>query len=424
MARSWTRLHEHLGHRPGPLTYDMVAAAVAEKLPESDDLDWKGELPTFLRKPGLWNEFAKDVAAMANTRGGLLIYGVSDEIELVGIDLSEVDEKQMRQALRNAIQPYVPGVDLVPLPAPDGGLDVLVVDVPPSESAPHFQYGWEQKDKDRATFNAPYRVKDDTFYLAEHQVARAYQDRFARQDAAGALLNAHLAHATDTVLHQPGQRCAWLVVAASPARPVPRMVPAPTQTEAQDTLVRAQATANRLHDEFSPSSVMSRVLNSGMHVGLRRWVASNFLVPDQRTSARRVMAELHHDGSVVLCVALGENTPQLGDLVPVDTWLLNAVITDAVAVCDAFRLSRTPDTSFDITATLATTAPDSEQPALAPIGYRYGRSSVVEDSRHPVRLLPASTELTPVADDETLKACVAELRNGLLNQFGLTVSLT
>lgn len=78
MARSWTRLHEHLGHRPGALTYDMVATAVADKLAENDDLDWKEALPNFVPKPGTWNEFAKGVAAMANTRGGLLVYGVTD----------------------------------------------------------------------------------------------------------------------------------------------------------------------------------------------------------------------------------------------------------------------------------------------------------------------------------------------------------
>ncbi|MCX5190978.1 hypothetical protein [Streptomyces sp. NBC_00268] len=62
MARSWTRLHEHLGHPSGPLSYDMVATAMADKLAESDDLDCKGALPNCAPKLGIWNEFAKDVA--------------------------------------------------------------------------------------------------------------------------------------------------------------------------------------------------------------------------------------------------------------------------------------------------------------------------------------------------------------------------
>ncbi|MGW5905830.1 hypothetical protein ACWFQ6_29210 [Streptomyces althioticus] len=36
-ARSWTRLHEHLGVPPGPLDFGMVAKAAAGRLAESDD---------------------------------------------------------------------------------------------------------------------------------------------------------------------------------------------------------------------------------------------------------------------------------------------------------------------------------------------------------------------------------------------------
>ncbi|MEV4454124.1 AlbA family DNA-binding domain-containing protein [Streptomyces mirabilis] len=201
MARSWTRLHEFLGSPPGPVTYEMVAEAVRRKLGESDDLDWKQALPATSPVKGEWNEFAKDVAAMANTRGGLLVYGVSDAIDMVGIDLSTVDDKQLGQWLRVHLQPTVSGVNYLELPATDGsGKDVLVVDIPASETAPHFLYGWQQKDKDKATFNAPFRHRDDTAYMAEHQVAAAYRERFSRQDAAAAALERHVRYATDLVL--------------------------------------------------------------------------------------------------------------------------------------------------------------------------------------------------------------------------------
>ncbi|GAA4339570.1 hypothetical protein GCM10023086_74660 [Streptomyces venetus] len=97
MARSWTRLHEHLGVPPGPLTFDMVAKAAAGRLAESDDLDWKEKLPQPPRE-GRWNELAKDVAAMANTLGGLIIFGVRDATcELAGIDPGEVNTEQYAQ---------------------------------------------------------------------------------------------------------------------------------------------------------------------------------------------------------------------------------------------------------------------------------------------------------------------------------------
>ncbi|MGH3623132.1 MAG: hypothetical protein ACRDQ5_15270 [Sciscionella sp.] len=65
-------MHEHLGDLAGELTFDMVQRAVADRLAESDELGWKEALPP---QVGRWNEFVKDAAAMANTRGGLLIHG-------------------------------------------------------------------------------------------------------------------------------------------------------------------------------------------------------------------------------------------------------------------------------------------------------------------------------------------------------------
>jgi hypothetical protein len=128
---------------------------------------------------------------MANTRGGLLVYGVSDAIDMVGIDLSTVDDKQLSQWLRVHLQPTVSGVSYLMLPTTDGsGKDVLVVDIPASETAPHFLYGWQQKDK--TTFNA----------------------------------ERHVPYVTVLVLGESESRpTAWLVVAARPARPIPRMVP-------------------------------------------------------------------------------------------------------------------------------------------------------------------------------------------------------
>jgi hypothetical protein len=83
MPRTWSRLHEYLGAPPGPVTFEMVRQSVDDKLGEADGLDWKESLPDG-RNPGREAGFAKDVAAMANTRGGLIIYGVTDQVEFRG----------------------------------------------------------------------------------------------------------------------------------------------------------------------------------------------------------------------------------------------------------------------------------------------------------------------------------------------------
>jgi hypothetical protein len=423
MARSWTRLHEYLGQAPGPITYEMVAQAAAAQLDETDDLDWKEHLPSFAPKAGVWNEFAKDVAAMANTRGGLLIYGVRDsDKKLVGINLQDVNEQQMLQSVRTRIQPYISGVDLIPLPAPGGsGPDVLVVDVPASELAPHFQYGWQDKDKDRATFNAPYRVRDHTAYMAEHQIARAYQDRSARQSAADTRLRTYLTDAADAVLNASDALSAWLVIASLPARPVPRLVPAPDRLQAKETFTEAVGLAAPWNaNRFRRPSVLRDVLDNNMQVGLRRWIDSNLARQDR---VRGATVELHHDGAVTVCVnlswALGGIDGAMGGGVvgaPVDVRVMSSAVYEAIALIETSRRRRAADTPVDVTALISATRPG---PLIA-ADFRGGfPPSVFEGARAPWTILPASTELPPVSDEETLRACANELDSGLLNQFGL-----
>ncbi|MFQ6146786.1 helix-turn-helix domain-containing protein [Streptomyces seoulensis] len=224
IARSWTRLHEHLGTPPGPLTFDMVKQAADASLSESDDLDWK-EQPPQPPRDGRWNELAKDVAAMANTRGGLLIYGVTDKTtQLVGIDPGKVNAQQYAQRVRNHVQPYLPDLTFTTLTSPDGATSVLVIDVPPSHMAPHHVYGTAAKDKDQQAAVVPYRDRDHTAWMAEHQIERAYRDRFTRLQHAEEEVQRLLDLAKETVFEE-SDLSAWFVAVARPERPLPRTAP-------------------------------------------------------------------------------------------------------------------------------------------------------------------------------------------------------
>ncbi|MDX3342547.1 ATP-binding protein [Streptomyces baarnensis] len=221
-ARIWTRLHQHLGSAPGSLTYEMVSRAAADHLDESDDLDWKRDLPQPPRN-GQWNEFAKDISAMANTRGGLLIYGVADNHEIIGIDREKADLRQYAQWVRNHVHPYLP--DLVMYPLTDGATTLLVVDVPASEMAPHLVHGRSDKDKEQQAFTVPYRDRDHTAWMAEHQIERAYRDRFTRADRAEEALRQHSDFLTRTITAHAAKPSAWLVAVARPTRPYPHGAP-------------------------------------------------------------------------------------------------------------------------------------------------------------------------------------------------------
>ncbi|WP_374215689.1 AlbA family DNA-binding domain-containing protein [Streptomyces drozdowiczii] len=110
----------------------MVQRAAADTLEESDDLDWKEQLPQPPRD-GRWNELTKDIAAMANTCGGLLIFGVQDKTcHLTGIDPGQVSPQQYHQWIRNRVQPYLPDATFTTLTSPDGTKSVLVCESPPA----------------------------------------------------------------------------------------------------------------------------------------------------------------------------------------------------------------------------------------------------------------------------------------------------
>jgi hypothetical protein len=110
-----TPLHAALGQTGTELTFELVEEACTSRTAESDQLDWKRDLPlptgetTHERARDQTLELAKDLAAMANSRGGMLVYGVRDEgdraAEIVGVpDPSDgVIEKRIRQVAYNFV---------------------------------------------------------------------------------------------------------------------------------------------------------------------------------------------------------------------------------------------------------------------------------------------------------------------------------
>lgn len=427
MARSWTRLHEHLGAAPGPLDFNMVAKAAADRLAESDDLDWKEQLPQPPRE-GRWNELAKDIAAMANTRGGLIIFGVRDATcELVGIDPDEVNIEQYGQWVRNHVQPYLPDLTFTVLTSADGATSVLVADVPASPMAPHLVYGTAARDKDQQAAVAPYRDRDHTSWMAEHQLERAYRDRFTRAQRAEDEARHLLVHAQETVSAQHTEPAAYFVALARPERPLPRTVPRLTREE---TTAVAQAARRRGGDPMRPGPLRSlEIVTGNPRPGLRRWVLSTLLLQ----GAREVHAELHHDGTVLLAANVSWNAARnLAAHELPDTGV--AVSQDFIGSCcrdlttTAWELARRlrVDSALQLTATLTTVTPSptTPPPALVPVVTAFGGfSDVPVHARHPRRIQPVTAALTPLDEAETLAETAQELFTDVMNQFGLDPQL-
>ena len=123
-----------------PTTLDDLKRIVTEKLEETTHLEFKRELP----EPGKNDSLARSLATLANTEGGVIIYGIVEEdgraTALAPIDLKDAPERVGLVA--QSVDEPVRLTNLLTIEAEGGhGKGFLVVEVPSSERAPHLYKG-------------------------------------------------------------------------------------------------------------------------------------------------------------------------------------------------------------------------------------------------------------------------------------------
>lgn len=128
----------------------MIEDAVSQRLPETGDLDWKSALPPEARFA--LSDIVKDMAAMANSGGGTIVFGVSEtDKRAVGRqdagELNEGYERTLRRVAYTAITPPIRGIHVERI-AGDGPRAIAIV-IPDSPDAPHLVY------RDGHSFRAP-----------------------------------------------------------------------------------------------------------------------------------------------------------------------------------------------------------------------------------------------------------------------------
>ncbi|WP_200936757.1 AlbA family DNA-binding domain-containing protein [Leifsonia sp. Root112D2] len=229
---TFTALHRAIGIVPGPLTDELLDTAVSDGVLEANDLDWKSELPPAKGLP--LTDFPKDVAAMANSGGGVIVFGVRETQKAASerVDVGEFDEaceRSLRSAAITAISPPVFGLNVHRLGGQ--GKRAIVVEIPASVDGPHLIY---RND----FFGAPVRNGSDTVWMKERQIEAMYRARFdERRHAAEALdnLSAEAAGGRDSDKH------AWLIAVAHPR--LPRFRNRLTRDEARDVLSKTEGLA-------------------------------------------------------------------------------------------------------------------------------------------------------------------------------------
>jgi predicted HTH transcriptional regulator len=111
------RVEAIFGAPTDQLAIEHIQAAVAAGVEESRDLDFKDD--HYAKTDAAAAELAKDVAALANHVGGLIVIGVREEelraVELTPGSLADDPPGRYQQTLLRRITPYVRDVNILML---------------------------------------------------------------------------------------------------------------------------------------------------------------------------------------------------------------------------------------------------------------------------------------------------------------------
>lgn len=157
-----------------------IQRLVDEQVPEGDQLDYKQDAYDGASgKNDKRDELRKDVTALANGRGGVLVLGVADNrgipTKVLGLQADlEATEGRIRQVLASSVEPYLE-VETVPIRGSSAEPTCLLIVVPRSSRRPHSV----RPTTDTEALKYARRGGPHTEWLSESQVADAYRDRFA-----------------------------------------------------------------------------------------------------------------------------------------------------------------------------------------------------------------------------------------------------
>ena len=423
MTVRWSSIHEQLGETPRELDFALLRAAVDAKLTETESLDWKKSLPAKGEEPA--REFAKDVAAMANTRGGLIVYGVEEEPGTArakafsSVDNSDAAQRRLRQLAVNGVHPVVPGLQCVPLGNDDGADKVLVLVVPRSPDAPHVI-----GVRDR--LGVPFRYGAATEWLREREIERAYADRFAGRQAETRRL-AEMVEETAAMLDL--NRSAWLVGVSRPRTPLPA-VAGPVAASAVRTVLESvlHRTLDMLPAARRDHFALLRELGgnaSNPRAGLHRWIVRIPTSHDVDMQSIFVHVELHHDGSVVLAAQVdgwGREEPK-PDHYKVLCPVVESFAVDFTALAEAYALHLGGQIPMTYRCDMLKT---KDLPFQALDLHRFGSGFTTGDYE-PVsgswmvhRFLPVTGEIPINAETADLRAAAQAITLDIVNQFGIS----
>ncbi|MBX9397442.1 ATP-binding protein [Streptomyces sp. TRM72054] len=164
-----------------------LAGLCSQSAAEDIDLDFKQD-NGYTKDGDGQDELAKDVTAMANARGGLIIVGIAEDGQgnagqLCPVKIGDKIHNQLVSALRSRVFPFLPPDFRIRMVADDATtpeLGYILIGIPRSPIAPHAVRPVGGKGQQR--YGYARRLGRTTAWLDESEIAALYRDRFRQAE--------------------------------------------------------------------------------------------------------------------------------------------------------------------------------------------------------------------------------------------------
>lgn len=401
----FTSLHRALGIGPtDTFTTEMLDELVEIRAVETADLDFKAKLDSRPTDPH--SDVKKDLAAMANYGGGVIVYGIGEKSDMKDhagerVDAGLVDEGYEQAFMSVAVGHIVPplfGVELHRVE--EDGRNALIVVVPRSRQVPHMFFT-ERKNSPRA-LSVPVRHGAHSEWLSESEIARLYRERFDGHRESAKALNEQYRR----VMELRGDDGYWMAGVARPTHPT--VVGKTGRDEIRQVAFNARGDA--LREEYSGGLTALSSVYGDLRPGFRSW---RFTAADKTTGTPEFYVEFHDDGSVsVLCRLDVE--PGKTDKADVYTYRMPAVVGDLLACLHHFS-GWTGSREYDVLFGVEWTG-DEPLTLKQETNLLFSSEPVV-----PIRrFVPVEATVDVAGDDAELRETARGLALDCLNQAGVS----
>mgnify|MGYP001021538060 CR=1 FL=1 len=421
----FTPIHRALGLEPGDLTLEIIQKAIEEGLEETADFDMKRVVPD-LKADKSKQEVAKDIAAMANSGGGWIIYGVGEGATGIAESIHPCEweakeEQQMLTIAYTKIDPPVVGLEFNKISCgenPDEKYLVLM-HIPDSADAPHFARA------EKNNFSAPRRNGPHTNPMTYRDIERGFRERFQRGVEQEKTLQGYFEQAAEALNPEQG---VFLAIAAVPVTPKISAGPVDRRTAIQHinpwaySYLMASRRGNCSKEEKIETE-FNFIWSQGECVkGMRQWV-----VRSSAQAAAKYRKHLHDDGTLTGGYCLRRNVRGVqstseqyvaGEINHCNSFNVEKALIDFFSLLREHAQERSVSGGFRIRVGLVG---DANSPILVRTFDGMMNNTLLPESySEPIkRFQPVSTYIDPLAPIEDILPPLRTLALDIVNQGGI-----